>query len=376
MRWKMCLMNLSVVSLLATAGMAGTFGTVVPIGGEGSDLALDEARGVLYIADFTGNRIDVMSLATHTIQTSFNVAAQPGSLALSPDDHYLLVTQYGNFTAPQTSTNALTIIDLTTNAQNTLAVGSPPLGVAFGYDGLALVVTSTQFLLFDPNLQTFTQLGTVAGVTATTLPAPPANFPPQITTASLGVSADGKKIYGMTSTIMIAYDAPSHSVASVGYVATPIEGPRVVNVNKDGSYWVSGWTLFDANGDFFSQFPNASGLLSIGTTLIDSGRNLIYAQIPQAGTTVGNGSLPAPLLTIADAQNLEVYDELQLPENLAGKSVLSSDGSTHVLALRQRRHDSSGRIPRAGAPYCGAAVGPDIPQQPLQHGRHHPDSEY
>lgn len=172
MRWKLCLMNLSVVSMLATAGLAGTFGTVVSIGGEGSDLALDETRGVLYIADFTGNRIDVMSLATHAIQTSFNVGAQPSALALSPDGHYLLVTQYGNFVPPQTQNNALTVIDLTSNAQNTLAVGSPPLGVAFGSDGLALVVTSTQFLLFDPNLQTFTLLGTVAGVTATTLPAP------------------------------------------------------------------------------------------------------------------------------------------------------------------------------------------------------------
>ena len=30
---------------------------------------LDEARGVLYIANFTANRIEVMSLADHSIQT-------------------------------------------------------------------------------------------------------------------------------------------------------------------------------------------------------------------------------------------------------------------------------------------------------------------
>ena len=64
---------------LAAAAWGGTFGTVVSIGGEAADLALDETRGVLYIANFTANRIDVMSLATNTVQTSINVAAQPSS---------------------------------------------------------------------------------------------------------------------------------------------------------------------------------------------------------------------------------------------------------------------------------------------------------
>src|ERR1700685_2835538 len=85
---------------LAAAAWGGTFGTVVSIGGEASDLALDETRGVLYIADFTANRIDVMSLATNSIQTSINVAAQPSSIALSPDGHYLVATNFGNAVAP------------------------------------------------------------------------------------------------------------------------------------------------------------------------------------------------------------------------------------------------------------------------------------
>jgi len=56
---------------------AATIGTVVPIGGQGSDLALDEARGVLYIANFTANVIDQMSLKDNSIHTSISVAAQP-----------------------------------------------------------------------------------------------------------------------------------------------------------------------------------------------------------------------------------------------------------------------------------------------------------
>src|SRR5580698_11085030 len=91
---------------LVAAAWGQTFGTVVPIGGEASDLALDQTRGVLYIANFTGNRIDVMSLATNTIQTSINTAAQPNSISMSPDGHYLVATNFGNTAAPGSPSNA------------------------------------------------------------------------------------------------------------------------------------------------------------------------------------------------------------------------------------------------------------------------------
>src|SRR5579864_6351820 len=165
---------------------AATFGQVVAIGGQASDIALDEPRGVLYIANFTANRIDVMSLKDFTVHTSLNVAPEPGSLALSPDGNYLVIAHFGNFTAPSSPSNALTVISLNANnATQTFALGAPPLGVAFGYDGIALVVTTTNFILFDPANGQTTVIDTIAGVTAKTLPVPPANFPPNIVAASL-----------------------------------------------------------------------------------------------------------------------------------------------------------------------------------------------
>src|SRR6202166_987101 len=128
---------------LAAAAWGATFGQVVSIGGHASDLALDEPRGVLYIANFTANRVDVMSLANNTVQTSINVAAQPSALALSPDDRYLVVAHYGNAAPPASSSSAITVIDLSNAAKRTFALGAAPLGVAFGIDGLALVVTAT-----------------------------------------------------------------------------------------------------------------------------------------------------------------------------------------------------------------------------------------
>jgi len=314
-------------TVAAVAATGATFGTVVPIGGEASDLTLDEARGVLYIADFTGNRIDVMSLATNTIQSSLNVAAQPSSMDMSPDGHYLVVTHFGNFAAPFTSSNLITIIDLNSGAQQTLALPSPPLGVAFGADGTALVATASEFLTLNPALGTFNLLATITNLTENTLPAPPANFPSTITAAALGASGDRTKIFGLTNTIQIFYNAVTHTIVSQGYSSVPPMGPMTVSVNKNGTYWVAGWILWDAQGRNRSQFGNVAGLLSTGTTVFDSTRNKIYAQMPPSGATPGSSILPAPVLTINEGDNLAVDEQIQLPENLAGKSVINADGS-------------------------------------------------
>src|SRR5258708_14683642 len=189
--------KVAVAAPLACTAWAGTFGIPVSIGGQAADIALDEPRSVLYVANFTANRIEVVSLADLTIQTSINVAPQPSSLALSPDGHYLLITHYGPFAAPAPPSNALTVVDLTNNGKQTFALANAPLGVAFGADGKALIVTTTDYLLFDPVLGTTQEIAPIAEVVPKTLPVPPANFPPQITNASVAVSGDGWTIYRM-----------------------------------------------------------------------------------------------------------------------------------------------------------------------------------
>src|SRR5436853_7201168 len=101
--------------LSASSGVAASFGTAVPIGGHASDIALDESRGVLYIANFTANRIEVMSTADYSIRTSMNVAPQPGALSLSPDSKVLLVAYYGSQLPAEPRNNAITLINLTAN---------------------------------------------------------------------------------------------------------------------------------------------------------------------------------------------------------------------------------------------------------------------
>src|SRR5215467_518718 len=154
------------LAALSAASWAGTFGTVVPISGNASDIVLDEARGVLYIANFTANRIEVMNTSDLTIPRSINVSPQPGAIALSPDGRYLVVTHYGNFDAASKAPqqNALSVIDVGSGGVQTFSLGSPPMGVAFGNDGRALILTSNDFLLFDPLTGAIQVLDTVANV--------------------------------------------------------------------------------------------------------------------------------------------------------------------------------------------------------------------
>jgi len=319
---------------------AATFGTVVPIAGQAADIALDEPRGLLYIANFTANRIDVMSLADNTIHTSYSVAPQPGSLALSPDGTYLVIAHFGNYVSPGTPSNALTVINLNANnAMQTFALGDPPLGVAFGIDNRALVVTTTNFIIFDPITGETVVADTIANVTANTLPVAPAQFPPNIIAASLNTSADGFHIYGLTDTIIFHYSLLDHSIHSVYYQASPPLGPRVVSVSRDGSYFTAGWARMGPYSEW-TQFPNPAGTLNVGSHAIDSSAGLIYAQIPE-GTAQSSAAPPTspttpsapqapsvapPILRVVAADNLAVMQKLRLAENLAGKSLLTSKG--------------------------------------------------
>ena len=353
------------------AASAGTFGSVVAIGGHAADIALDEPRGVLYVANFTANRIEVMSLSGKRVQTSINVPPQPGSLALSPDGRFLVVAHFGNFASPATPQNALTVIDLNNhNAKQTFALSSPPLGVAFGYDGYALVVTTTEFLQFDPLIGTVKLLRTLSDVTANSLPVAPANFPPEIITASLNVSGDGTRIYGLSDTLDFRYDVTTQSLRVLSYTSQPPQGPRVVSVNQDGSFYLSGWALSDAQGYLVAEFPNPVGLLNIGSHAIDPARGIVYAQLPEpltttssstdsGGSTSGGSSggvqYGPPVLRIMDLDNLNVQERINLPENLAGKSLLNSDGSvmysisdSGVLVLPVGSLDQANRV------YAGA----------------------
>ncbi len=364
-----------------------TFGKVVTIGGHASDLALDERRGRLYIANFAGRRIDVMSTADNTLLSpiAMTTHGESGALALSPDNRYLVVTNYDDCGAcfdlkgsgnHGSSNPTVTIIDLDANGSEKTCLVPPqpiapatippvthcaapppppppdpanppipnlPLTIAFGKGSQALLVTSTAFFLVNPGNGDLTLLPPPGGLppvglTSVGIPVPFATFPPQITQASSGISGDGLMIFvlaqgvgpgSLGNQVIVRYSVRDSSLRFFDPATVPPLGPRVVSVNQDGSNFLAAWALLNQSGVLLAEFPYPAGALNVGGHAWDFVRSTIYAQIPSTA------SADPPLLHFVDTDNLTVRERIRIPENLAGRSVFSSDMNT-LYAISDR----------------------------------------
>jgi len=349
MRYRL-VFSIAIAAALTSAAKpaaAATFGTVVPIGGQASDIALDDSRGVLYVSNFTANRIEVMSLADYSIRTSINVAAQPGAISISPDYQFLLVAHFGNFTSPNATNNGLTLLNLNDGTRQTFSMGDTPLALTFVADGRALIVSNSSINLFDPVTGAITVLSTFASLATQTLPAPLATFPTQVILAALSTTADRKQVYGIaddgSSQAFFRFDGNTGRLSAGLFTALPKPLPRV-NVAADGSWAMVGMYKIDGGLHDLAQFPNSITSKNIGGNAVDSNAGLIYAQIVTAQpststTTLGSGSSstsssssgnaasapPAiPQLMVLDADNLNVRETWNIPENITGRSILNS----------------------------------------------------
>jgi uncharacterized protein (TIGR03437 family) len=335
MRWNNCLILTAFAALLSSTTCVGaSFGTVVPIGGHASDIALDESRGLLYIANFTANRIEVMSTADYSIHTSMNVADQPGALSLSPDSKYLVVAHFGNWSPAATTKNLITLINLNDNTRQTFNTGDTALGLTFLADGRAFVVTTSSILLFDPisgGVQTVTTFANLAK----TLPVSLTTFPTQAILATVSTNPDRTMVYAIAddggSQAFLSYDARKGQISGWYLVAVPKPLPRI-SVAADGSWAMVGQYRMTGTADILAQFPNSLASTNIGGSAIDSKAGIIYAQNPTASLTASTGSSSSaptaqaapPVLSILDAENLFVKESFSIPENITGRSILSS----------------------------------------------------
>jgi uncharacterized protein (TIGR03437 family) len=357
------LFSIALASVLAAANpLAGaTFGNVVTtVGGHPVDIALDESRGQLYIANFTAQEIDVMSTKSKAIITSIPLPSQPSAVALSADSNYLVVTEYQNGISTRPGFNGVTIINLASNATQNFSTGDPALGVAFvrtgqaigQNSGQALVATGSGFYLLDP-VSGYMQLLTSVANLAQYMPLPQATFPSQITETQLTASADGLWVWGVADAftsgsngtqLLFRYNATTTQFAAQVWVTTPPLLPRV-SAAADGSWALIGWSMFtpsQCGGGFMLQARYPSVLTSPNVTghavNNKSGKtDTIYAQIfdptqpsgpPYYSATASATAPPLfPTLSIMDADNLTVRDKLYLPEDLVGRALLDSAGN-------------------------------------------------
>ena len=187
------------VAMFAASVHGATFGTVVPIGGEASDLALDRARGVLYIANFTANRIDVMTLSNST-GPNIDQRGKPAEFAFGFAGRALAAGgQLRQQLDAGSATNALTLIDLTKNyAKQTFTLSNPPLRRRVRPRRQCASGDQAEFIHFRPGPRDHTIYRTIrTGGSPLAIPEPPASFPANITQATPARLADGLTIVGL-----------------------------------------------------------------------------------------------------------------------------------------------------------------------------------
>jgi uncharacterized protein (TIGR03437 family) len=345
-------------ALCAVNAVAATFGTVVPIHGMVADIAVDDSRGRVYAANFSGVRVEVIDRTSQQLLAPINLSAPPSAVAISPDSRFLVIGEYekpigGADDGFNTASGGITILDLTNGGLRHYDLAQPVLTVAFGSDGLALVVTRVNLPdevgNIAPNVLVVNpKLGIIGGLAVVpfhsrdlTIGPPPVTlntFPGEIIQAAAGVSGDRNTIMmlgasaqdaGASSnkSILMRYDVLAQTVTPIEFDTTPPQGPRSVSVDQTGEYVLSGWGLNRfMNGDpvLWAQFPAVTGKFNIGTHAWDRARNLIYAHMPSPGEE--------KVLHIVDTDNLTVRERLQLSEALAGKSALTADGQVMYSA--------------------------------------------
>jgi uncharacterized protein (TIGR03437 family) len=333
---------LAVYGALLGPCQGANFGKAIAIGGQAGDIVLDESRGLLYISNFTANRIEKLSLADNAVRSSMNLDhGQPSAMAISSDSRYLVVAHYEPVD-DTTITGYLTVVDLESGTRQGTAVDKP-LGLAFTADGRVLVVTTTGFDLLDPSTMALTYVNTFSNLSVT-LPTTAASVPSEIVATQLAASKDGLQIYGIATSsagnLLYRYDTELQSIVlAKSFTATPSILPRI-SVSDDGSYCFAGYIRFDKLGNLTAQFPDPVLTTTIGGHALDSAAGKLYAHIPDYASSTATVTTSAfgasgavttsglSVLTVMDAENLTVQERLTLAENITGRAILNANRDT------------------------------------------------
>lgn len=326
-------------AVTALPSFGATFGTVAaaPGGATYSDILLDEARQRIYLADSSGNRIDVYSTQTRAYLTPIKTDAQPVSLAMSLDGKTLYCTAY--------TASTLDVIDLTKTAlavTSRVTLPAAPEGVAVGGDGRVLVSTignsgQNVLLVYNPTAPSSSNLTNVAlapaAPTPPTLPAPSgdtyASYHSKMITTTDGKSIIGANVTSAGTTnnrVVFVYEVASGTVLR-SRIVTNLS--NVLSVSRDGTKFMAGSSLFDtatlsimaqqnvanspfafpSGANFNTQTNQGGSVFSPDGLTLYSAFNFAPVQNPPANANVTR-------LLVNDPDNLLIKLGLQLPENL------------------------------------------------------------
>ena len=121
--------------ICALSCWGANFGTVVPINGTVSDIALDERRNVVWAANFSAYRVEQVYIPSQSLLAPLTVPMPPSAVAISPDDRFLVVGEYQKPDPLELSTNPFAP---EADRKHTCKTGGHPSGPG----SLALVCTA------------------------------------------------------------------------------------------------------------------------------------------------------------------------------------------------------------------------------------------
>jgi len=353
----------------AQTSVAGaTFGTVIPLsGGTPSDVVLDQTRGLLYLVNTSGNRVDVLNTSTNTVVNSIQVGLGPLAAAMSMDGAYLYVTNGTGL--------SVSVINLTTQAQTqVVSLPAAPQGVEVGNDGRALITTAgttsgttttNTLLIFDQTQTSGSQL------TAVVTPPPPST-PVPLTPQTLATpttkfyskllrTPNGQYIVGLfspttTTTYMFVYEVSSGTILRSRTVTGQ---STVLSMSPDGSRFMAGYTLYsvatlsamaqmnNANAPFSFSVPFSNVQNTGGSVFTPDGTTLYAAFNTASGTTAPLPPTSASVLLVSNPTNLGITLGIRLRESIVAKMVMTSDGknawslSASGLICRSRHYTAT-----------------------------------
>lgn len=338
---------LAIALLGAVSCSAATFGTVVAHAQPLADLAIDEARRRLYVINTASNQVEVYATnvnpprQTNVIKTE----ATPLSLALSRSGRYLYVACY--------DASSINIIDLnsSTFASRSVTLSAKPEAVAVGANEKVLISTigtgtgANVLITYDPSASTSSALQSITV-------GPPAPIAPQLPPpngimflagkARLQATADGSKIIGVHlqggSRAVFVFDTNSSTVLGsriIGGAPSPI-----LAVAPDGSKFLSGATLFETstllvlaqqnaiNSPYLMPGANFTIMTTQGGAAFLPDSSVLFAAYNVTPLAVPNLRSNISQLTLNTPDTLLIQLGIMLPENLGGKMVMTSDGTT------------------------------------------------
>ena len=355
------------VTVLATVGAGrlaaqldgvAAIGDPVSLPGQINELFVDEPRGLLYAANFTGGRVEVVSMSTMQRLSSFPTSPIPSGLsgmAVSPNGRWMVATNQP-VTNGVTQLSGIAIINLNDPSERRhIAFDEEPMGVAFGIDNKALVVTTDGLYILDPidggSRQIFSLSGAELGGETVSLPVQPPTSISSLRAISMAPSGDGRWIFGVAPEFVFSYQIrqPVGSL-TIRATETMVSPPtfQQVSASQDGSYFMAGQLLMTNDLRIIADQPEApgdSGVIipqpgddaifrsePIGGTGIDSNISTVYASftdVNPGSTDVETGNSLFPFLgqlLVMDADNLYVRQRIRLREGIRGRIVPAANG--------------------------------------------------